>query len=314
MIKISAGTAHVLGIKKLAINALPTTAYLMSGERCAHDCGFCPQARNANAGSDMLSRVTWVKTGKAEVIQGVGTAYRSGQLERVCLQVVDGCNSLDRVKSTVNQLKQNTPVPICVSTKLHHREELLELAQAGVDRIGLALDAACQRVFEATKTGSWQETLNQIEESARLLPGRISTHLIVGLGETEEEMVHMLQHMWDMGVTVGLFAFTPVPGTRMAETDPPALDTYRRIQAANYLISKGLVNVRDCTFDSGKLVSYGSPAQRLKDHLLDGKAFETSGCPGCNRPYYNEKPGGTMYNYPRTLTADEIEEALKMVF
>ncbi|MCW3977503.1 MAG: radical SAM protein, partial [Candidatus Bathyarchaeota archaeon] len=32
----------------------------------------------------------------------------------------------------------------------------------------------------------------------------------------------------------------------------------------------------------------------------------TSGCPGCNRPYYNERPGGPLYNYPRQPLPDEI--------
>lgn len=313
MIKVSMGTAHVLGLKKLTADALPTTAYLMSGEKCSHDCGFCPQARNSLAHSDLLSRVTWLKSDDTVIIEGVKTAYNSGQVKRLCLQVVEGADSLARVKRTVNQITQKTPVPICVSTKLSDKEEVLALAATGVDRIGLALDAACSRVFKATKSGSWDETLRLIEESARLLPGRISTHLIVGLGETEEEMVNMLQYMWDLGVTVGIFAFTPVKGTRMAEMNPPALDTYRRIQATSYLISKGLVKAGDFRFHSGKLVSYGISADRIKEYLRDGKAFETSGCPGCNRPYYNEKPGGTIYNYPRPLTATEIEDAINMV-
>ena len=38
---------------------------------------------------------------------------------------------------------------------------------------------------------------------------------------------------------------------------------------------------------------------------MNGQAFQTSGCPGCNRPYYNERPGRTMFNYPRPLTPEE---------
>jgi biotin synthase len=45
--------------------------------------------------------------------------------------------------------------------------------------------------------------------------------------------------------------------------------------------------------------------------LADGEAFRTAGCPACNRPFYNERPGGTMYNYARELTADEAAQALQ---
>lgn len=313
MIKMSAGTAHVLGLKKLAIDALPTTAYLMSGEKCTHDCGFCPQARNASSGANLLSRVTWSERDVDEIVVGVGAAFRKGQMKRACLQVVDGCGILAQVKDTVKKIKEHSDIPVCVSAKVKTLEEVLTLARTGVDRIGLALDAASERVFKATKTGSWLETMRLIEEAATALPGRISTHLIVGLGETEEEMVCMLQHMWDLGVTVGLFAFTPVPGTRMAKVNPPDLGTYRLIQAANYLIGHKIINFADCSFRSGHLESYGLSTSELTDCLKDGKAFETSGCPDCNRPYYNEKPGGVIYNYPRPLKSEETKAALDIV-
>jgi biotin synthase len=48
----------------------------------------------------------------------------------------------------------------------------------------------------------------------------------------------------------------------------------------------------------------------LQEVLADGKAFETSGCPDCNRPYYNESPRGVMFNYHRPLVAGEIQQAI----
>lgn len=313
MIKMSAGTAHVLGFKKLAIDALPTTAYLMSGEKCYNDCGFCPQARNASSRADLLSRVTWSEGTVENISCGIGTAFRQGKMKRACLQVVTGHQVLSQVEETVKKIKAHSDIPICVSAKVDSVAEVKALAETGVDRIGLALDAACERVFKETKTGSWQRTLDLIREAAQALPGRISTHLIVGLGETEEEMVHMLQKMWQMQVTVGLFAFTPVPGTRLSGQKPPALDAYRRMQAANYLLEQGLLDVNQCLFEKGQLIDFGLTREQLAEYLETGKAFQTSGCPDCNRPYYNEKPGGVMYNFPRPLEKIEIQEAIDQV-
>lgn len=314
MIKLSAGTAQVLGLKKLTTDAPPSTAYLMQGEKCTQDCGFCPQARTASSRADLLSRVTWAEGKQAEIITGLGTAFAQGLLKRACLQVIDGRSVLAQVKETVQAIKHNSDIPICVSAKVHSQEELLALAEFGVDRIGLALDAACARVYKTTKTGSWAEALGQIQAAARLLPGRISTHLIVGLGETEEEMVTMLQTMQDLGVTVGLFAFTPVAGTKMALVNPPDLVQYRRIQVAHLLISNNLIKRDNFNFsDSGQLIDYGLAKQKLKAVLQDGTAFQTSGCPDCNRPYYNEKPGGVIYNYPRPLYKSEIQAAVELV-
>jgi biotin synthase len=33
----------------------------------------------------------------------------------------------------------------------------------------------------------------------------------------------------------------------------------------------------------------------------------------CNRPFYNESPGGPIYNYPRNLTAQEIAASKKQL-
>jgi biotin synthase-related radical SAM superfamily protein len=137
----------------------------------------------------------------------------------------------------------------------------------------------------------------------------VAVHLTVGLGETEREMVEMIQHMHDLEAIVGLFAFTPVRGTGMQDQPPPPLDTYRRMQVARHLITHDLANLGDFAFSAeGRLVSFGRPD--LEKTLADGVAFQTSGCPDCNRPFYNERPGGPLYNYPRPLTPPEALRAI----
>lgn len=39
-------------------------------------------------------------------------------------------------------------------------------------------------------------------------------------------------------------------------------------------------------------------------------AFMTSGCPDCDRPYYNESPRGPIYNFHRRPT---VAEAIKLL-
>ena len=53
-------------------------------------------------------------------------------------------------------------------------------------------------------------------------------------------------------------------------------------------------------------------AVRLAEAGLWAEAFRTSGCPGCNRPYYNERPGQIPYNYPRPPTPAELADAVAM--
>lgn len=51
----------------------------------------------------------------------------------------------------------------------------------------------------------------------------------------------------------------------------------------------------------------------LRKVINMGTAFMASGCPGCNRPYYNERPGGPLFNYPRRPSEKELAEAEKQI-
>ena len=62
---------------------------------------------------------------------------------------------------------------------------------------------------------------------------------------------------------------------------------------------------KDCICD------FGVDKEDLLRIIQMGDPFLTSGCLNCNRPYYNEKPSGPIYNYPRPLTEKEIAQILQ---
>jgi biotin synthase-related radical SAM superfamily protein len=145
--------------------------------------------------------------------------------------------------------------------------------------------------------------------------GKVSTHLIVGLGETEREMVETVQKCVDMNVLPALFAFTPILGTALQAKAQPPIRNYRRIQVARHLILHGIVRYENMTFGlDGRLVDFGVEKERLMLMIQTGVPFLTSGCPNCNRPYFNEKPTGPLYNYPRELARTELLEIQRQVF
>ena len=130
-------------------------------------------------------------------------------------------------------------------------------------------------------------------------------------GHNGRGVVRLMALLVNRGVMPALFAFTPVPGTAMADESPPPLDSYRRLQVARHLLVEGLCGPDDLSYSQhGRISSFGLAREELVKALADGEAFQTSGCPGCNRPYYNEPPKGPLYNYPRSLTNAEVREAL----
>jgi biotin synthase len=293
------------------MDAPPTTAYLMLGERCQRNCAFCAQARGSQAGDNALSRVAWPPFPAHDVLQALRRAYRAGEIGRTCFQVTVSEGYLEQAARAIEMVRQACDIPICTSVAPRNVEDVRTLLKAGAERVTIALDAACARLYREIKGGTWNRTLQLIESSASRYPGHVGTHLIVGLGETEREMVERIQHMADLQVTVGLFAFTPVKGTRLGNQAPPPLFQYRRVQVARWLIEEKVARSSDFYYDTvGRLKNYGPFTATLPNLLARGEAFCTAGCQDCNRPYYNERPGGILYNYPRPLTREEVKQAL----
>ncbi|MFH1086589.1 MAG: radical SAM protein [Chloroflexota bacterium] len=309
--RVSSGSAAVLGLCDLRLDAAPTTAYLMLGGRCQRGCAFCAQARGSTASADALSRVTWPPYAAERVADAVAAGYAAGRIARACFQVTHSAGHLALAERTVAALAARTSAPICVSVAPRSEDDVARLLAAGAQRVTIALDGATQEVYRRIKDGSWARTLGLLEACAQCFPGRIGTHLIVGLGESERDMAMRLQQMADWGVTAGLFAFTPVRGTPLADHPAPELAHYRRVQAARWLITRGLARAEQMGYDgSGRLTGYGLEHDTLRQLLADGGAFRTSGCADCNRPYYNERPGGVLYNYPRPLAPAEAQAEL----
>lgn len=306
--RVSSGSAAVLGLSQARLDAAPTTVYLMLGDRCQRNCAFCTQARQSHASQSALSRVSWPLFSVDDITDATARAYSGGEMLRACFQVTVGPDQIDATVAAVTRLASTTAIPICVSAAPRSLDDVGHLLAAGAERVTISLDAATPDIYKRVKGGSWSRTYGLLLGAAEAYPGHISTHLIVGLGESEHEMISRIAELDTTGILIGLFAFTPIPGTRMASHQPPPLDQYRRIQAARWLIVSGLASAERLRYDaSGRLVSFGMPNEQVRQLLDTAQAFRTAGCPGCNRPYYNERPGGTMYNYPRRLSRQEAD-------
>jgi len=321
-IRVSTGSAIVLGLLRGKLDAKPTTIYLLTcrNEKCSANCGFCPQARESKGRADMLSRVTWPTFMTRQVVDGIERTVRGDAIKRVCIQTLNYPEAFEDVSVLVVEIKSQVMVPVSVSCKPLKLEKMKALADVGVNRISIALDAATEKIFDRVKGQNiggpyrWERQRKALNEAVKVFgEGSVSTHLIVGLGETEKEICQMIQWCVDSGIYPGLFAFTPIPGTALENDPPPSLNHYRRVQVAHYLLTHRKIRFENMAFDSNScLTNFGISKERLLEVIDSGEPFLTSGCPGCNRPYYNERPGGPLYNYPRQLRPEEIEEAKKV--
>ena len=300
-IRLSVGSAVQLGLRRARMDASPTTIYTMLGDKCLGACGFCTQSRLNTADKTLLSRVIWPEFPMDDVLDGVKATDGVG---RICIQTLKYADLLPDLIAAAKALAAASDAPISICMNPVDKAWLVALKDAGVERVGVGLDCATEETFAAIKPGfNWNAYQRFIDDTIDVF-GRGSVHLIVGLGDSDAALVRAFQTYHDKGCSIALFAYTPVRGTAL-DFPPPPLERYRALQLARYFILHDLATLDNMTFEGEKLAAIDVEPSVLARVLDTGTAFRTSGCPSCNRPMYNERPGGAMYNHPRALTPDE---------
>jgi len=308
-IGVSSGTATVLDLHKTKSLVDPTTAYFMIGNQCKNNCSFCNRSKTS---AQKLSRVTWPLFETDLVINSLKKACDENKIQRVCFQVTsDGDEkTFHFLVEIINKIKKNNGIDLSVSAAIENDIYLSELFKAGANNIAIPIDCATKEIFEQVKKKDWDQTLNFLYSASDKYRKKITTHLIVGLGETEEEAVKRLIDFHKREITTALFAFTPLSDSDMREKKPPSMFSYRRIQLAHWLIreEKGLL----LSFEEG-IIKFDKKIYKLLEKSKDtGNIFKTSGCSSCNRPFYNERPGQIPYNYPKDLNEKQLKDALDL--
>lgn len=282
-IKVSLATAALLGLKRCAVDVAPTTLYFMLSEPCRGGCRYCHQK------DGYLSRVQWPEFD----ISMVRAKLRESGAQRVCIQCPYSESTAKAAARVVGAL--DTSLPLSLSIPALAPDEMRMLRDAGVERVGMGLDCASEAVFSQWKRNvpSWHEYRKSLYNAKRIF-GHATCHLMVGLGESDEDIISVMRNMAARGIRVALFAH--FAGNETAVARP----RYRALQIARHAMEGGGATF---SFEGGRLVEMRVPS-------LEKAAFLTSGCPGCNRPFYNERVTN-IYNHPRIPNDEQAERAFK---
>ncbi|MEJ2278560.1 MAG: radical SAM protein, partial [Candidatus Lokiarchaeota archaeon] len=313
-VRVSLGSAAVLDLIPQKFKIQPSTCYLMTyiPGKCSGNCGFCPQSRSSTSTSDKLSRVTWPEFSFERFLSKLKHLKPAKKFKRICIQTLNYPNNFSDLRYIVQKISEQLNINISIAIPPMSIENLKELKSKGVNRIGIALDAATPEIFRKVKGDlvksnyTWKEHFKGLKDALKVFPENVSTHIIVGLGETEKEVVELLLKLRALKILPSLFAFTPIKGTSLGEKERPSAEGYRKIQLSRYLIFENDKNIDDFTFNSnGKLESININENYLKTIIDENIAFMTTGCPNCDRPFYTSRPSGPFYNFPRKLHENE---------
>ena len=291
-------------------------------EGCRAQCAYCGlSARRGGHGKGRsFIRVRWPEYPLDDIIERISS--RSGTVKRICISMVTRRRAVADTLTVCSRLRTSfdIPVSLLVTPTILSDGDLERFKAAGADKIGVAVDLATPTLFDHYRGNGvegphqwdvyWQRFRSAVDVFGK---GQAGVHLMVGMGETEQEMCATMQRARDMGGCTHLFSFFPEPGSLLAEHPRPSIVHYRHVQLARFLIDQGIAAADQFRFNPrGQIIDFGLP-EADRDRIIDsGEPFRTSGCAGqdgqvaCNRPFANSRPGAHLRNYPFVPTAEDL--------
>jgi biotin synthase-related radical SAM superfamily protein len=299
-------------------------------EGCAASCAYCGLAkdRSGTYQGKTFIHVEWPIFPMDGIIDAINHA--PGYVKRTCISMITNGKSRRDTLEIARRLKDQTalPVSVLISPTIMRRKDLYALKDAGVDKIGIALDLATPELFDRYRGAAvsgphkWGTYWKMLGYGLEVFGHpHVGVHLMVGMGETEQEMASLIGRISGMGLLNHLFSFFPEKGSRLAQRPQPLWPTYLRIQLARYLIEEGLSSFDDMEFDrKGHIIEFGLDPERLNEIINLGTPFMTTGCLGtsgqvaCNRPFGNCLPDVKQWNYPYPPNDQESDLIRRDIF
>lgn len=315
-VRASMGTLGVLGLELVQMDTPPTTAYLQiyTEQRCKANCLFCAQAYSSQADLTHIARGLYIPFELDAVVARLKIAFARGYLARACIQTALYDSWWQDTVYLIKRIREKSTIPISLSVFPLSNEKYEVLKTLGINELVIPLDACTQEIFNRIKgkgAGSpfiWEAHMYGILRASRIF-GKVGTHLIIGLGESDEDALAVISELWRNKVNPALFSYTYIQGAQLQKSKED-IRHYRTVQLARYLIIRNIVDYPDMEFKNGVLSNFGINSDVLIKIIENGEAFQTSGCRDCNRPMANET-FSRMYNFPKKLNDREIESIKK---
>jgi biotin synthase-related radical SAM superfamily protein len=335
-VQMSTAAAITLGLVEGQMHGCSCTRclnlLLTYPEGCRANCAYCGLARHReserNYADRNFIRVDWPAVSMDEIVDRIASDVEGTPFHRMCISMITHPNSDE---DTVTVLKKWTdridpdaiPISILSNPTTMTRDDVQRLRDMGSDIFTVALDAATPELFDRTRgkgvqsPHTWKKYWDTLLEARDIFgPQKFGAHIIVGMGETEYEVMKVVQELVDLGGHSHMFCFFPEKGSLMDHLPATPRDQWRRVQLARYLVDYCGVRIDQMKFDDqGRISDFGMPASELSVIIDAGIAFRTSGCPGkfaedisaCDRPY-GDSPPSNIASYPFALKDVDIRK------
>ncbi len=177
---------------------------------CPEDCGYCSQSIVSTAPIEkytLLDKDTLLAGAREAMNRKAGTycivASGRGPTEKELEQVIEA----------VKEIRETMPLKICACLGILKDEQAARLAEAGVHRYNHNLNTSRNNYANITSTHNYDQRVETVEK-VKLSGMSPCSGVIIGMGESEEEIVEMAYALRELDAdSIPVNFLNAIPGT-----------------------------------------------------------------------------------------------------
>ncbi|MBB03757.1 MAG: biotin synthase BioB [Planctomyces sp.] len=183
---------------------------------CPEDCGYCSQSKVSDA---PIEKYVWLNEEK--LLAGARQAAEN-KAKTYCI-VASGRGptnrEVDHVAGVVKKIKEELGIHICCCLGLLKPEQAKTLAEAGVDRINHNLNTSREYYDTICSTHTYQDRLDTLKVASET-GMELCSGIIVGMGETDDDLVNVALELRDLNVkSIPVNFLTNIEGTPLEKVE-----------------------------------------------------------------------------------------------
>ncbi len=176
---------------------------------CKEDCQYCAQSRDSKASIE-----TYPMKSDEEIMEEARNAYEKGAF-RYCM-VFSGKGISDRrinhIASIVREIKKRHNIEVCVSAGTVTIRQAQILKDAGLNRLNHNLNTSENIYKRICSTHTYEDRLKTLQ-SAKQAQLQICSGVILGMGETRDDIIEMARTLHNLRVeSIPVNFFMPIEG------------------------------------------------------------------------------------------------------
>ncbi len=170
----------------------PGQAYINMTEKCIYDCKFCPVPK-------LDGRVKSIE----EMLEMIKKAHQTGKMKAISITSgIEGSaeNELERALEVIAGVKRyNVPIGVGIYPT---KDSNIRLKEAGVSEIKYNVETLDRDIYAKVCKGQDLEMiLFALKEAVELFgPNKVCSNIIIGLGESDDNVVNGIRELIAIGV------------------------------------------------------------------------------------------------------------------